>query len=141
MNNIKAVMIIILSLCILLPWSLYAGNYNKEALPCAFGPFYLGMTEKEFTKITGLESYYCEGCGIDEYTAAVDINRYPGTYPKYIYSLKADQRGIDCYFYKKNCIKLYCPLSSQKLMMPGKNITNYLVRRRNRRIGKMECLG
>jgi hypothetical protein len=109
MNAIKRLIIIVLFICIFLPWSLYAEVVNKNILPRIFGPLYLGMTEKEFTKVTGMESYACEGCGIGEYTAAVNIKFDSDIYPKYVYKTKADHIGVDCNFYKNKLYSMELP--------------------------------
>lgn len=102
-------MIVVLFACIFLPWTLSAESANKNVLPRTFGPLYLGMTENEFKKVTGLVSEACEGCSKDEYMADIDIDRYPDIYPKYVYKLEYDQRGAVFHFYKNRIYSMDIP--------------------------------
>jgi len=58
------------------------------------------MSEQAFTKITTLKSYGCE-CAQDEYTAAIDVKKYPNVYPSY--------DGFDVFFYKGKLYRIDLP--------------------------------
>lgn len=73
---------------------------KRQALPRAFGPLTLGMTEDAFKKVTGLATRACHECAQDESTVSVDVEKYPGLFPAYLYALEKYQRGFDCNFYK-----------------------------------------
>jgi len=74
---------------------------QKQALPRSFGPLTLGMTKEEvFKKIAGLTPSVCPHCALNESSAYVYVEKYPGLFPPYVYSLKKYQRGIGCAFYK-----------------------------------------
>lgn len=81
-----------------------ADELHGQTLPRSFGPLTLGMSEQAFTKITGLQSYGCE-CAQDEYTAAIDVKKYPNVYPSYISALD----GFDVFFYKGRLYKIDLP--------------------------------
>jgi hypothetical protein len=62
------------------------------------------MSEQAFTKATTLTSYGCE-CAQDEYTAAIDVKRFPNVYPSYIYAVN----GFDVFFYNGKLYKIDVP--------------------------------
>jgi len=76
----------------------------RQPLPRTFGPLTLGMSEQAFTKATTLTSYGCE-CAQDEYTAAIDVKKFPNIYPSYIYT----RNGFDVFFYKGKLYKFDLP--------------------------------
>ncbi len=74
---------------------------QKQTLPRSFGPLTLGMTEGQFKKIAGpIDVLPCLHCALYENVMSVDIEKYPGVFPVYLYSLAKYQRGLDCSFYK-----------------------------------------
>jgi hypothetical protein len=73
---------------------------RRQSLPRSFGPFTLGMTEDAFKKVTGLAIRACHECAQGESTVDVDVEKYPGLFPAYLYGLEKYQRGLDCNFYK-----------------------------------------
>lgn len=77
------------------------------AIPRSFGPLTLGMTEQEFRKITGpIDIFACHHCVANENMVAVNIEKYPGVFPSYLYSLAKYQRGLDCSFFKGRLYKI-----------------------------------
>jgi hypothetical protein len=123
MIAMKKAIITVWLVSIFFPGILYPDVGDKQFLPRSFGPLSLGMTEKEFQTITGLTTYACEGCGPDEYAATIDIDRYPGIFPKYIYNLDTYKRGVDCAFYKGKLYKITIPPEVKEIESAKKKYT------------------
>lgn len=83
---------------------------QKEKLPRSIGPLTLGMTEEAFKKITGVTPNFCHWCALDELTAPIDADKYPGLFPK----LSKGGQGFDCGFYKKKLYKIETSSSEMK---------------------------
>ena len=74
---------------------------HRQGLPRSFGPVTLGMSEEQFKKVTGLvKEEFCANCADHESTMSVEVERFPGVYPAYIYSLPKYARGFSVSFYK-----------------------------------------
>ena len=73
---------------------------QKQVLPRSFGPLTLGMSKEAFNKVTGLTPSPCPHCALNESSAAVYVEKYPGLFPAYVSSLKEYQRGFGCDFFK-----------------------------------------
>jgi len=96
---------------------------QKQALPRSFGSLTLGMTEEALKKLTGLSTYACHHCARDEYTVAVDAEKYPKMFPAYVYSLPKHQRGFDCNFYKGRLYKIDVPPEIKEIGAAKKQYT------------------
>lgn len=101
MKLVREKCIAVTLICMLLSYVVHADAVpQKQVLPRSFGPLTLGMTEEAFKKVTGVTPNFCHWCALDELTAPIDANKYPGLFPK----LSKPDQGFDCGFYRK---KLY----------------------------------
>lgn len=86
---------------------------QRQALPRNFGPVHLGMSEEQFTQITGVtKEDFCAHCADFESKKSVEIENSPGVYPAYLYALPKSARGFTASFYHG---KLYSIEASPEL--------------------------
>ena len=87
---------------LLLDTALADGGSQKQMLPRSFGPISLGMTEEAFMKLTGVsEAAFCAHCALNESIMSVKVERFPGVYPAYLYTLPKFARGFTVSLYKQ----------------------------------------
>jgi len=67
----------------------------SKSLSRSLGPFVLGMTTKEFKKVTGIEPEYCPRCDDNEEYADIDDARVAK-----LLGSKGNKAGMDAFFFK-----------------------------------------